>query len=348
MLQLKGRFSSVVIISSSITLSVLLIILSIPNAYAENVSELIQTLNEPREACKAAKALAELKAYQAVEPLIENLTQNKDGRLRRCAAEALAKIGDMRSVDLLVAFLADEDLLIASRAAYALGYLKDNRAVKSLLYALTEYNIPCPAAEALGNIKDPASVEPLIEALNHENMGVRNCAVIALGMIGDHRACKPLINAFMQDSDPMTQESARRAFKMIGCSFEEHAREYNTEYNICNMGQGMIDFISSNMEKYHDQKSFSKSEEWKDFFSEVMDELERLNSADPESGEKLYKVIFLVVDWLDSVSRLLKLKQNPVKNKEEIILNTAVERIKDKETRLKVICPEMKIADYTQ
>ena len=57
--------------------------------------------------------------------MIENLTKNKDGRLRRCAAEALAKIGDMRSVDFLVAFLEDDDLLIASRAAYALGSKRD-------------------------------------------------------------------------------------------------------------------------------------------------------------------------------------------------------------------------------
>jgi len=348
MLQLKSRFSSVFIICTVITLPFLLIIPFIPNAHADNVNELIQALNEPGEACKAAKALAEIKASQAVEPLIETIKQNKDRRIRRCASEALAKIGDMRSVDLLVASLKDEDLLTASRAAYALGYLKDKRAVKSLLYALTEYNIPCPAAEALGEIKDPTSVEPLMEALNHENKGVRSCAVIALGMIGDHRACKPLINAFMQDSDPITQDRARRALKMIGCSFKEHAREYGTENNLCNMGQGMIDFISSNMEKYPDQKSFSKSEEWKNFFSEVMVELNRLNSTDPEAGEKLYGVFFLASGWADSVDRLRKLTQSSDKNKEKIILNTAVERIKDKETRLKVICPEMKIPDYTQ
>ncbi len=348
MLQLKSRFSSVVIVSIVITLPLLLLIPFISNAHADNVDELIQALNDPSKACKASNSLADLKASRAVKPLIETIKQNKDRRIRRCAAEALAKIGDMRSVDLLVDSLKDEDLLTASRAAYALGYMKDKRAVKPLLYALTEYNIPCPAAEALGKIKDPASVEPLIEALNHENVGVRSCAVIALGMFGDHRACKPLIKTFMQDSDPITQDRARKALKMIGCSFKEHAREYRTEDNLCNMGQGMIDFISSNMEKYPDQKSFSKSEEWKNFFSEVMAELNRLNPTDPEAGKKLYGVFFLASDWADSVYGLRKLSQDSDKNKEKIILNTAVERIKDKETRLKVICPELKIPDYTQ
>jgi HEAT repeat protein len=348
MFQLKSRFISVVIISTLITLPFLLTIPFIPNAHAGNVNELIQDLNEPSEACNAAKALADLKTSEAVEPLIEAIKQNKDRRIRHCAAEALAKIGDMRSVDLLVASLKDEDLLTASRATYSLGYLKDKRAVKPLLLALTEYNIPCPAAEALGMIKDPSSVEPLIEALNHENVGVRGCAAIALGMFGDHRACKPLIKSFMHDSDSGNQDRARRALEMIGCSFKEHAREYRIEDNLCNTGQGMIDFISSNMEKYPDHKSFSKSEEWKNFFSEVMVELNRLNSNNPEAGKKLYSVIFLAIDWAGSIDSFRKLSQSSDKNQEKIFLNTAVERIKDKEISLKVICPEIKIPDYTQ
>jgi len=346
--QLKSRFSSVVIISIVITLPFLWITQFIPDASADNLNELMQALNEPSEVCKAAEALADLKVSQAVDPLVEIIKQNKDRHIRRCAAEALARIGDMRSVDLLVASLEDENLLTASRAAYALGYFKDKRAVESLLYALTEYNIPCPAAEALGKIKDPISVGPLIAALNHESAEVRSCAVIALGMLGDHRACKPLIKAFVRDSDPITQDRARRALKMIGCSFKEHAQEYSFEDNLCNMGQGMIDFISSNMEKYPDQKSFSKSEEWKHFVSEVMSELNRLNANDPEAGKKLYGLFFLASDWAESVDRLRKLSQSSDKNKEKIFLNTAVERIKDKETRLKVICPEMNIPDYTQ
>ncbi len=348
MLQLKGRVSNIFNIFIAITFVFLLIIRFSPNAYADNLNDLLQALNEASEVCKASKSLAELKASQAVDPLVEIIKQNEDRHIRSCAAEALAEIGDMRSVDLLVASLKDENFLTASRAAYALGYFKNKRVVESLLYALTEYNIPCPAAEALGKIKDPVSVAPLIDALNNESEGVRNCSAIALGMLGDQRACKPLIKTFMQDSDPITQDSARRAFDMIGCSFKENTQVYNTEDNLCKMGQGMIDFISTNMEKYQDQKSFSKSEEWNQFASGFMSELNRLNSTDPEAAKRLYGVFFLAGDWADSVVNLRKLFQSSDKNRVKIFLDTAVERIKDKETRLKVICPEMKIPDYTQ
>lgn len=348
MLKQKRRFFRIVLKSTVISLPFLLLLPFIPYAHADKVHELIQALNESSNACEAAKALGERKASQAVEPLIETIKHKKDRRIRRCAAEALAKIGDDQAVNILISALKNGDHIIASRSAYALGWMDDKRAVKPLLHALTVLNIPCPAAEALGKIKDPTSVEPLIEALQHEDMSVRSCAVIALGMIGDSRACQPLIGVYSYDSDPITQDRARRAFKMIGCSFKEHAREYGIEDSLCDWGQKMIDFMSSNMEKYPDQKSFSQSPEGKKFFSEFMVEQNRLNSTDPEAGKKLYGVFFLVSDWADSVAYLRKLKRSPNKKKDKLIWNTAVERARDKETRLKVICPDLKIPDYTE
>ncbi|HUU40856.1 MAG TPA: HEAT repeat domain-containing protein, partial [Desulfatiglandales bacterium] len=316
MLQQKHRFFSVILEYTVITLPFLLLLQPIPYAHADKIHKLIQALNEPGQSCEAAKALAELKASQAVEPLIDTVKHNNDRQIRRCAAEALAKIGDDRAVDMLISALKDEDHIIASRSAYALGWIGDKRAVKPLLHALTELNIPCPAAEALGKIKDPATVNPLIEALKHEDTGVRGCAVIALGMIGDTRACQPLVKVFMQDSDPGTQYRARRALKMIGCSFKEHAQEYGIEDDLCNMGQRMIDFMSSNMEKYPDQKSFSRSVECKDFFSELMSEQKLLSSTDLEVRNKSFRVFFLVSDWASSVDRLRELKRSSDKNKE--------------------------------
>jgi hypothetical protein len=348
MLLQKCRFSRIILKSTVIFLPFLLLLPFIPYAHADKVHELIQALSEPSKACEAAKALGELKASQAVEPLIETIKYKKDRRIRRCAAEALAKIGDDQAVDLLISALKDEDHIIASRSAYALGWMGDKRAVKPLLHALTELHIQLPAAEALGKIEDPTSVEPLIEALKHEDMSVRSCAVIALGMIGDSRACQPLIGVYSNDSDSITRNRARRAFKMIGCSFKEHAREYAIEDDLCNIGQRMIDFISSHREKYPDHKSFSKSPEWKKFFSELMSEIKPLNSTDPEAGNKVFRVFFLVSDWADSVDRLSKIKRSPNTKHKRIIYVTVMEGLRDKETRLKVHCPDLKIPDYTE
>ena len=79
-----------------------------------------------------------------------------------------------------------------------------------------------------------------------------------------------------------------------------------------------------------------------------MSEQERLNSTDPEAGKKLYGVFFLVSDWANSVDRLHKLKCSSNQKQKRSIWRTVVENVRDKETRLKVICPNLKIPDYTE
>ena len=103
--------------------------------------------------------------------MVETIKRSEDQEKLYCTAVALAGTKDSRAVDLLVDSLEDEDLLVASRAATALGIMQDRRAVGPLLYALTELNIPCPAASALGWIRDESSLQPLIEALHHKKSG---------------------------------------------------------------------------------------------------------------------------------------------------------------------------------
>ena len=314
-----------------------------------DVHELIQSLKESPDPCSAAEALGNLKASEAIKPLVDIIKHHKDRRVRRCAAEALADIGDKKAFDLLVSSLNDKDLITASRSAYALGILKDPGATKPLLHALTESNIPCPAAEALGRIKDPRSVEPLIEALKHEDKSVRSCAVIALGMIGDPRAIEPLTDTFMQDSDPITQRRARIALKMIKNSHaKEQSQKYLIEDKFCNMGQKLIDIIPQLIEKYPNQKEWSKSQEWNKAFSEIAKELDRLEYKDPDAQKRLYALIFYITDWSDAVGALrnLTLKGNTIGDK--TIMTTAIDRIEEKETIINTWCPNMKFPDHTK
>ena len=71
-------------------------------------------------------------------------------------------------------------------ATYALGHIKNKRAVKPLINALKDEDkdIRIFAAISLGRIKDDRAVEPLINAIKDEDRFVRYWSAIALGKMG--------------------------------------------------------------------------------------------------------------------------------------------------------------------
>jgi len=122
---------------------------------APAVDPLIQLLKdknlESSRRSRVVEALGEIKDPRAVEPLIENL---KDDYACDESAVALKRIGG-RTVDQLILALKSENPLMRERAAYALGYIEDQRAIN-----------------------------PLKELLKDENEDVRNSAERALGILG--------------------------------------------------------------------------------------------------------------------------------------------------------------------
>jgi hypothetical protein len=61
-----------------------------------------------------------------------SLLENEDPGRRWKAAESLARLGDPRAVDPLIATLNDEDWRVRQKAAWALGYLGEPRAIPAL------------------------------------------------------------------------------------------------------------------------------------------------------------------------------------------------------------------------
>jgi HEAT repeat protein len=135
-----------------------------------------------------------------VDDLIEQLLHGKTWQERRAAAYALGEIKDPRAVEPLIQALGDPSGWVCEAAAYALGEIKDPRAVEPLIAALKDwdYYVPKAAREALVKIGKPA-VEPLIMALKDEDEDVRYAAAYALGEIKDPRAVEPLIKALFTD-----------------------------------------------------------------------------------------------------------------------------------------------------
>ena len=120
---------------------------------------------------KAAWSLGEIGDPKAVEPLVAAL-KSENPFLRRNIAQALAKIGQP-SVKPLITLLK-EDWGVRGNAAYALVAMGD-LAVPSLIATLGDKKVFVRwySAWALGEIKDPKAVEPLIAALGDKDGYVR-------------------------------------------------------------------------------------------------------------------------------------------------------------------------------
>jgi HEAT repeat protein len=118
-----------------------------------------------------------------VEPLIKALEdENED--VRRIAAFALGRIGDIRAVEPLIKVLEDEDRDVRWDAAIALGRIGDIRAVEPLIKVLEDENegVRLFAEEAIGNIGEPA-IEPLLNALDSNSVLVSRKAAELLEQI---------------------------------------------------------------------------------------------------------------------------------------------------------------------
>jgi HEAT repeat protein len=157
----------------------------------------------------AADALAKIGDARAVEPLIAAF---KDKLVRN--VKALEQINDTRAVEPLCAALDDESHEVRHAAAKGLGKIGDPRAVEPLISALNR-TPDLPTMEALGRIGDARAVEPLVPALKHKHHYMRETAARTLGLIGDARAVEPLLTTLTDDNDAV-RDAAIGALNNIG------------------------------------------------------------------------------------------------------------------------------------
>lgn len=136
-----------------------------------DVPFLLEWLGDAEHRYFAAKLLGELRAGEAVQPLIRLLDAG-DRVTRSSAADALARIGDRRAVPPLVERATGEgDVVSRAWAIDALGRLRDPRATRPLCELLTDHSadVRSAAAHALGQLGDLTAVEPLRRAQRREH-----------------------------------------------------------------------------------------------------------------------------------------------------------------------------------
>ena len=197
-----------------------------------------------------AEALGDLGDKKAVEPLTDILENTTDGLMRQAAVEALGKLGNTANNEQFIAILKNDQnrwvrwittealgqlgdksavenlisnlesdnewFLVRQSAAVSLGYLRDTRAIQSLIGILGDRNnsVRLAATTALIQIGSPV-IEPLIAALDDRNSNVRQAAIEALGQIGDRNAIEPLISK-LGDGNDNVRSAAAIALKKMG------------------------------------------------------------------------------------------------------------------------------------
>jgi HEAT repeat protein len=146
-------------------------------------------------AAYSAQLLGRFRHKPAARPLIERLLRDWHHSLRWCYLEALAQTGLDDCPTEFTAALADKlrhekrDFTIAT----VLAHLGDQSALEYLFERLSDTGggAAAPAAIQLGLLREATVVDRLIGLIDTSHAGVS--AAQALGMIGDARASRPLL-----------------------------------------------------------------------------------------------------------------------------------------------------------
>jgi HEAT repeat protein len=139
--------------------------------------------------------LGQLNDKRALGVLLKAL-ESQDSYLSWEAAKSIATLGGNEAVQHLIQILSEgKDPHNRAASAYVLGILGDKQALDSLIYALSNSDIPevrSHAAEALGHMADSRAIHTLILSLKDNSAEVRFWSTFALGEIGNSVAIPEL------------------------------------------------------------------------------------------------------------------------------------------------------------
>lgn len=180
----------------------------------------LRTARRWRERAFAAELLGRVGNAQAVPALLETVraTRSEDADVREIALRALARIGDPRAVDPLVAALRTADVWLAPRIADILT--RHGELAVAPMIALLEEGTRHPsrawAANVLGEVRAQRAFAPLVRALGDLDDEVRAKAAHALGRLGDGRATPYLLEHLLTDPAPFVRARIAGALGRFG------------------------------------------------------------------------------------------------------------------------------------
>ncbi len=166
-----------------------------------NIEKLIDALDferDPDVRADAARALGELGADEALEPLLTLLSDDEVAEVRSAAAKALGQIDGSRVIQPLIDALEDRSSIVKNSAEEGLA-LCGERAVDPMIALLgsDDEGLHQSAVDVLSGIGSPAAA-PLIGLLLSPDMDVRTGAYDALVNMG-HPAVSDLLASISSD-----------------------------------------------------------------------------------------------------------------------------------------------------
>ena len=150
---------------------------------------------------------------KASEILIRNL-ENKDEKVKICAAYALAYTKEAKAYDGLLKLLVDSSSQVRQMAILALGHIGNKEATPYLLLALSDENnlVRIAVYHSLYRLADPRAVYGLIDAVNtEEDNYLRQYAIVTLGKTKNKIAILTLLSIL--DEKPQKRNSDKAALK---------------------------------------------------------------------------------------------------------------------------------------
>jgi HEAT repeat protein len=164
------------------------------------VTPLIMALSHPDENTRreSVHALKEICNRRSIEPLLMLLKEEPTAEVKSEIAYALGSFTKYDfEIENLIDALEDEHPLVRQNAAFALGKTRRRKAVKYLIALLKkDENIKVQEMViwALGEIKDKRAVPVLLKALSDERISIRKNAAYALGLFKEKSAINLLKN----------------------------------------------------------------------------------------------------------------------------------------------------------
>lgn len=159
----------------------------------EEIQEAIKQLKDSDEKIRSQAALTLGWAGEGdvINPLIEVLKNDISPKVRANAAMSLGQLNNEKAIQSLISALSDTDAFVRGMIVYSLGLLKAKEALNSLIMIL--------------------ETDPDKEA--------RMAAADSLSQIGDEKAIKHLVNAYVNDPEDSVKAESRDSLNRLGKQF---------------------------------------------------------------------------------------------------------------------------------
>ena len=173
------------------------------HAHARKLLDMIETCEDEARYRKLRDQLYGL--GKEILPLLREEVTSLSPRRRMAAATNLGRLGDTKSVGLLVGLLSDAQSSVREMALFGLGILGDSSATEAVLNSLRDYDadVRYRALVALKDLGYPDQEDVLIESMGDDAYGVREQALAQLRTRATPAAAAVVLRALLEREHDM-------------------------------------------------------------------------------------------------------------------------------------------------